>query len=103
MKSAIEESFAMQVRACKLPTPEREYRFHPARKWRADFAWPERKLLVECEGATWVRGRHTRGSGYAADLEKYNAASMLGYTLLRFTADMVKSGVAIVTVQRALA
>jgi very-short-patch-repair endonuclease len=103
MKSAIEESFAMQVRACKLPTPEREYRFDPSRRWRIDYAWPDRKLLVELEGAIWVGGRHTRGSGFSKDCEKYNAASMLGYTLLRFTADMVKSGAAIVTVQRALA
>lgn len=35
-----EETLLLQLRALKLPAPEREYRFHPGRRWRFDFAWP---------------------------------------------------------------
>ena len=49
-----EEKLLMQLKAKKLPLPQREYRFHPTRKWRSDFYWPEYNLLCEIEG----RGRH---------------------------------------------
>src|SRR5687768_16750315 len=30
----------------------------PARRWRFDFAWPELKVAVECDGGTFTGGRH---------------------------------------------
>ena len=78
-----------------LPAPETEYRFHPKRRWRFDFAWPKMKLAVEVEGGTWSGGRHTRGGGFAKDCEKYNAAVMLGWRVLRFTSGMIKRGEAL--------
>lgn len=68
-----------------FPDYTAEYKFHPARKWRADYAIPSESLLIEIEGGVWTRGRHTRGKGYIKDLEKYNAAVLLGYLLLRYT------------------
>lgn len=62
-----------------------EFKFHPGRKWRADFACPKHKFIVEIEGGAWVGGRHTRGGGYTGDMEKYNAATLLGYKILRYT------------------
>jgi len=62
-----------------------EFRFHGERKWRADFAIPSRMILIEIEGGIWSGGRHTRGGGFAGDMEKYNAAAVLGYRLLRYT------------------
>lgn len=64
-----------------------EFKFHSSRKWRFDYAIPEKKIAIECEGGIWTRGRHTRGKGYKADMEKYNAAVELGWKLLRFTPD----------------
>lgn len=93
--SALEETFARDCRAIKLPDPEREYRFDPKRRWRIDFAWPEHKLAVEIEGGVWTGGRHTRGAGFIADCEKYNAAALHGWRVLRFTGEHVKSGYAI--------
>lgn len=61
-----------------------EFRFHPSRRWSADFAIPSRKLLVEIEGGVWSGGRHTSGAGFMGDMEKYNAAAALGYRVLRF-------------------
>lgn len=68
-----------------LPQPEREYRFHPVRKWRFDYAWPTYMVALEVEGAVWVRGRHTRGSGFLKDMEKYNTAASMGWLVLRTT------------------
>ena len=67
---------------------QREVKFHPERKWRADFAL-DGNLLVEVEGGAWD-GRHTRGAGFLKDSEKYAAAARLGYTVLRFTSPQVQ-------------
>ena len=77
--SALEETFAIQVRHERLPQPLREYKFDQTRGWRADFAWAAEKLLVEIEGHG-----HQHDNRYKTDLEKYNAASVLGWCLLRF-------------------
>jgi very-short-patch-repair endonuclease len=92
---APEEVLALQIWDEKLPVPVREHRFHPERRWRFDFAWPDLKLAVECEGGTWIAGRHTRGSGFAADCEKYNAAAMGGWKVLRFPSNLIHDGTAI--------
>jgi very-short-patch-repair endonuclease len=75
----------------QIRIPEREVRFDPVRKWRFDFAWTEVKVAVEIEGGAFVRGRHTRGAGYAADCEKYNAALIAGWSVLRFTSEMLRN------------
>uniref|UniRef100_A0A6M3LIE1 DUF559 domain-containing protein n=1 Tax=viral metagenome TaxID=1070528 RepID=A0A6M3LIE1_9ZZZZ len=67
-----------------IPSPEIEYKFHPSRKWRIDYAWPGVKLAVEIEGGAWVKGRHNRASGFIKDMEKYNQLILLGWRLLRF-------------------
>ena len=75
-----------------LPVPVREYRFHPARRWRVDYAWPEHRLAVEIEGGAWIGGRHTRGSGFVRDIEKYNSLAVMGWSLLRFTPRQIITG-----------
>ena len=75
--------------ACKalgLPIPEAEFKFVPDRKFRADFCWPEEKVILEVEGGTWVQGRHSRGE---ADHEKYNLAAAMGYLVFRTTPQKV--------------
>lgn len=84
-----------------LPLPKLEYRFDPSRKWAADFAWPEYKLLLEVEGGLWLATSTGRSKGHAhpkrylADIEKYNKAALLGWRLLRYTPAMVKDGTAV--------
>lgn len=85
---------ATHLRACKIGF-EQEYKFHPNRKWRADFLITGTKILIEVEGGIWSGGRHTRGKGYIGDMEKYNSAAMMGFTILRFSTEQVKAGVAI--------
>lgn len=68
-----------------LPAPETEYKFHPDRKWRMDYAWTDCKVALEVEGGVWSGGRHTSARGFLKDVEKYNAAAALGWRVLRTT------------------
>jgi len=95
--SAVEEALALQIALCDLPEPVREFRFHPVRRWRFDFCWPEYMIAVEAEGGKWVQGRHQRPDGFEKDCEKYNAAAALGWRVFRFTADMIDAGDAVDT------
>ena len=74
--------------ATYCPAPEHEYRFCE-RRWRFDFAWPNSRVGVECQGGTWVRGRHTRGQGYRNDCEKLNRAQSLGWCVFWVTTGML--------------
>ena len=76
-KTIIEKTLKMKV--------SEEFRFHPVRRWRFDFAIPELKLAIEIEGGSWTQGRHTRGKGYQGDIEKYNTAQLMGWKILRYT------------------
>ena len=64
---------------------QREFRFHPTRKWKFDFLLPDFHIAIEIEGGSWTQGRHTRGAGFQADLDKYNQATAMGYRVLRFS------------------
>jgi very-short-patch-repair endonuclease len=66
-----------------LPAPTLEFKFHPTRKWRFDYAWPALKIALEVEGGIWTGGRHTRGAGFKKDMEKYNAAAVMGWRIIR--------------------
>ena len=109
--SRYEDVLAFQLRHASSFPFEQQYRFHPTRKWRADFAvWPNEEwhgihqadppmllpLLVEVEGA--VRGKpghHQRVDGMEADCEKYAAAMCRGHYVLRVMPSQVISGVAL--------
>lgn len=101
-KSRLEKKLARLLQISGISPPESEFYFHPERKWRADFAWPEQKVLVEVEGGIYSRGRHVRGKGYEDDCEKYNEAALLGYTVIRVTARHIKNGKALDWIKRAL-
>ena len=100
-QSRLEVTLALHMRAAGL-NPEREYRFHPPRRWRFDFAFLDKKVAIECEGGTWTNGRHVRGSGFEKDVEKYNQAAIDGWIVLRFTGRMIADGTALQTIEAAL-
>lgn len=99
--SAGEAKFARDLKAYGI-NMQAEVRFHPTRKWRFDFADGATGIAVEIEGGSWSGGRHTRGSGFRDDCEKYNAASEYGWRVFRYTTDMVNSGEAIDQIRRVL-
>jgi len=79
-----------------------EYKFCPTRRWRADFAWEKERLIVEVEGGAYTQGRHVRGKGFENDCEKYNWASLHGWTVLRFTRKFIVNGEALNMIEEAL-
>ena len=93
--SRLESKFLFLWRVAQGPPLEREFRFHPQRKWRADFAHLPSRTLIEIEGGIFLRsgGRHNRGGGYARDTEKYLEAAMAGWTVLRLTEPQLEPGV----------
>jgi len=102
-ESAPEALLALQLRAAGVVGWEREFRFAPPRRWRLDFAWPALRVAVEIEGGIWVRGRHTRPTGFLRDAEKYNEAALAGWTLLRVVPGQIRSGEALQMIERAVA
>ena len=91
-----------QIIAAGLPVPETEQRFHPTRRWRFDWMWRDLRIGLEREGSTWSGGRHTSGKGYAGDCVKYSEAAILGWLVIRFTADMERDGTALDLIRRAI-
>lgn len=101
--SDAELALAWQLKAAGLPEPVREHRFHPTRRWKFDFAWQDRWLAVECEGGAYVEGRHSRGPGFEADLEKYAEATAMGWTVLRCSPRQIEEGRCLAWIERLLA
>lgn len=97
--------FDRQCDLAGLPRPIAEYRFAKhsmGRKWAADYGWPDQRVLLEVEGGFFVGGRHSRGAGALKDMEKYNAAALLGYRLLRVTPRQIDNGEALTLVDSIL-
>ena len=85
--STLEQGFAKVFSAAcpAAPQPAREYVFAPPRRWRFDFAWPDRLVAVELDGGLFVGGGHQRGRRFAGDAAKQNAAVLAGWRVLRYT------------------
>jgi very-short-patch-repair endonuclease len=66
---------------------ESQYRYHPTRKWRADYAWASVKILLEVDGG----GHKMYWKVYRNDVEKMNAALFMGWQVFRVTTDMVRA------------
>ena len=81
---------------------EKEYAFDPDRRWRSDYRIG--RVLVEFEGGLF-KGRkagHSSVRGILRDIEKANAATLLGFTLIRIAPPHVRSGQALKWVEEAL-
>jgi hypothetical protein len=64
-----------------------EYVFHPGRKWRFDWAIPERKISVEYQGGVFMaKSGHSNQKGQSRDQEKMNQAQILGWKILQYNA-----------------
>lgn len=99
----MEAEFVRQLKAEGITGWIREYKFHPERRWRFDFAFPMAQIAIECHGGTFSGGRHTNGAGFAKDREKVNTAQILGWLVIEATAEDVKNGKALDWLQQARA
>lgn len=96
--------------------PKPEYEFHPTRKWRFDWCWPDQRVALErhggdfrpvnCPGCgrskTVFVSRHHGRKGLEADLEKVNAAQILGWIVIQVTPCQIRDGRATIAVLDAL-
>ena len=100
-RSPGEEALAAQLEQAGIDF-WREVRFAPPRRWRFDFVVgdPVDDLAVEVEGGHWVGG-HGRAR-FEKDCEKYNAAALMGYRVLRFTTKQAEDGTAIAAIREAV-
>lgn len=115
----------MELAHDRWPSFVEELRFAPPRRFRFDFASKEVMVAIECEGGGYSRqvrcnhcgqlivrilksgqiakvyegGRHNTGKGAENDMEKYNLAAFLGWTVLRYTGNMIKDGSAILQIE----
>lgn len=93
--SALERTFAFNWDALGGQPLVTEHQFHPTRNWRFDFAHLQTKVAIEIEGGHWSGGRHTRGAGFEKDCEKYLAAAVQGWVVIRLTGRMAKTATVI--------
>jgi hypothetical protein len=68
-----------------------EFQFLTNRKFRFDYSVPVIKLAIEYEGIYSQKSRHTTKEGYSKDAEKYTAAAVNGWKVLRYTASTYKN------------
>lgn len=106
-KRDIEATLAFQLRAFKIDFVA-QHRFHPTRRWRFDFAWPEKLFAVEVQGLAkptyskrgkLILGGHQSIAGIKNDLEKYDEALRRGWRVYCCEQSMVDSGRALKTIQ----
>jgi very-short-patch-repair endonuclease len=95
-RPAWEIAFGIQLHAADFPAPECEYRFHPTRKWKFDFAWPKERVAIEVNGGIWRKGGGAhQGKGHLRDMEKMNEAQVNGWKVFQFTPEQMQNGLAI--------
>jgi len=93
---------ANRVAIAGLPLGVTQHRFAEGRRYRFDRAWPDQLVAVEVQGGIWTRGRHARGSGIAAECQKFSLAAALGWRVLPVTREMIESGDAVRLIAQAL-
>ena len=93
-----EDTLYLQMRALKLPLPQRQYLFaKPERKYRGDFVWPDRRLIIECEGQV-----HSIRAIRESDIVRRQWCYFNNWAILSVSAKQVRSGAGIQIVERAL-
>lgn len=89
--SPLEDRFYARWQDVGGPALEREVRFHPTRRWRFDFADPQKKIAYEIQGGLYqAQSGHRSHDGVRRDAEKLNAAQLLGWRVFQITTYTLK-------------
>jgi|ERR1035437_5437648 very-short-patch-repair endonuclease len=80
-----QDTFTLALKAQTGIIAVKEYMFHDKRKWRFDYAIPDKKVAIEVDGGIWSKGRHIQPKGMLGDMDKFNAAAVLGWRILKVT------------------
>jgi hypothetical protein len=99
--SKLEETLALHLRAEKIEFEREVSGLVPGRRFRVDF-FIKPDITVDCEGAVWVKGGHSTGTGITRDCLKANLLLLAGYRPFRVTAQHIESGEALQWVLAAL-
>jgi len=87
--SALEAKFLREwTKRYPHMTPKTQYRFHPTRKYRFDFAWPTIKIAVEVQG---YGAGHTSLPGMTQDYNRHLDAMLLNWKIVFLTSVHLKS------------
>jgi len=94
-----ERALAAHMRMKDFPLWVEEHAFaeHLGRRFRFDFAWPDRQIAVEVDSDV-----HRIRKRFDADMEKMFIAQALGWHVLRVTSRQIRKGEAIRMVSAAL-
>ena len=92
-KADVKLTFPPWIEQHGLVRPIVELQFHRPRLWRFDFAWALPQIALEMEGGVFgytdehgefqSKGAHSSIAGILRDIDKYNAAQVAGWTVLR--------------------
>jgi hypothetical protein len=104
------DAIVLLCRAHRWPEPETEQRFHPTRKWRADYLWRDARVILEVDGGIYRGGKgggtelggHSSVGGILRDIDKANAAQLCGFLYLRTTPAHVRRGDVVGLLRQAL-
>ena len=88
--SKIEEMLAEQIAAAGLPVPVREFKHIPGRRYRLDFAWPDRMIGVEVQGMV-----HRIKKRFEADIEKRALGMLAGWRIMEVSGASIRNGQAV--------
>lgn len=68
---------------------EAEFKFHPHRKFRLDYAHVPSKTGIEINGGRWQVSGHSSGRGLFRDYEKINLAILEGWVIFQLCDEMI--------------
>ena len=90
----LEDVFEDSLKEAGIKGYERNVRFVPSRRFKADFWFEKLLLAVEVDGGIFMKNRtgHTSGKGYHSDRVRDQLALSHGITTVRFTTPQVRSG-----------
>ena len=71
---------------------EEQYRYVPGRLFKADFAVPSIRLLIEVQGGIYTGKAHGSVNGILLDNERINLAALNGWRVMRFSPQQVATG-----------
>lgn len=102
VESQLELLLLNRLERAGLPVGLAGQQIIPGRKFEFDRVWPEQRVAVEVQGATFVTGAHSTGTGIARDCEKLSLAAAHGWRVLPLTKHQIQSGQAVTWIAQAL-
>lgn len=92
LRSELEAALYEQIEQAGLPLPILQAQLAKplGRGYVYDGAWIEERIAYEVNGATFVTGGHSTGTGLNRDYRKWNAAILLDWWLFVFDSKMIQ-------------